>query len=148
MEKKGARLLQLETETFEHSWNVVEHEVLESRRQLRQKVNELIRLVDGSTLTTGEMQQHLLSGVAKFGPQLAMQLVRSLHRDDPLERQSVVWLLTLLNDAETITLLRHMSDNKRLPRPIRLSASLALAGMGITAQTIDDHRRARLYAIS
>ena len=129
MEKKGARLFQLETETFEKSWNVLEHEVLESRRQLRQKVNELIRLVDGSTLTTGEMQQHLLSGVAKFGSQLAMQLVRSLHRDDPLERQSVVWLLTLLNDAETITLLRHMSDNKRLPRPIRLSASLALAGM-------------------
>ncbi len=57
MEKKGARLFQLETETFEHSWNVVEHEVLESRRQLRQKVNELIRLVDGSTLTTREMQQ-------------------------------------------------------------------------------------------
>jgi hypothetical protein len=90
----------------------------------------------------------LLSGVTKFGPQLAMQLVRSLYRDDPLERQSVVWLLTLLNDTETITPLRHISDNKRLPRLIRLSASLALAGMGITAEKIDDHRRARLYAIS
>lgn len=148
MEKKGARPFQLETETFEHGWNVVEHEILESRRQLRQKVNELIRLVDGSMLTTEEIQQQLLSGVTKFGPQLAMQLVRSLYRDDPLERQSVVWLLTLLNDTETITPLRHISDNKRLPRLIRLSASLALAGMGITAEKIDDHRRARLYAIS
>ena len=148
MEKKGARLFQLETGTFEHGWNVVEHEVLESRRQLRQKVNELIRLVDGSMLTTEEIQQQLLSGVAKFGPQLAMQLVQSLHRDDPLERQSIVWLLTLLNDAETITPLRHISDNKRLPRLIRLSASLALAGMGITVETIDGHSCARLHAIS
>src|SRR5690242_2972760 len=39
MEKKGARLFQQETGTPEHSWNIVE---LESRRQLRQKINELI----------------------------------------------------------------------------------------------------------
>lgn len=143
MGKKGARLF-----LPEHSRNIVELEVLESRRHLRQKVSELIRLANNPTVTTGEMQQHLLPGIAKFGPQLAAQLVRSLHRDDPQERQSIVWLLTLLNDEETISPLRHITHDKRIPRLIRLSASLALAGMGATAETIDNQRRTRLYAIS
>ena len=146
MEKKSARLSQPETAT--PGWNVVEHEVLESRRQLHSRINELILLVNSSTLTTGEIRQQLLLGVAEFGPRLATQLVRSLHRDDYQERQSIVWLLTLLNDSATITPLQRISGNKRIPRAIRLSASLALAGMGITAQTIDNHRRTRLYAIS
>ena len=146
MEKKSASLSRPETAT--PGWNIVGHEVLESRRQLRSKVNELIRLASSSALTTGEIRQQLLLAVATFGPQLATQLVRSLHRDDYQERQSVVWLLTLLNDSATIPPLQRMSGNKRVPRAIRLSASLALAGMGITAQTIDNHRRTRLYAIS
>lgn len=146
MEKRSARLSQPETAT--PGWNIVEHEVLESRRQLRSKINELIRLASSSTLTTGEIRQQLLLAVATFGPQLATQLVRLLYRDDYQERQSAVWLLTLLNDAATIPPLQRMSGNKRIPRAIRLSASLALAGMGITEQTIDDHRRTRLYAIS
>jgi hypothetical protein len=148
MGKKGARLFQRETDTLEHSWNMVQLEVLESRRQLRQQVNELIRLGNNPSITTSEMKQLLHLAVAKFGTQLATQPVRSLHRDDPQERQAMIWLLTLFNDNETITPLLHMSRDKHIPRSIRLSASLALAGMGVTAETIDNHRRIRLYAIS
>lgn len=144
MEKRGARLFQQEVSTSETSWNIVE---LEARRQLRQKVNELIRLCNGSTLTTSEMQHYLLLGVAEFGNQLAAQLVRSLQSDDLQKRQNVVWLLTLLNDAETIPLLQHMSRNKRLSRSVQLSASLALAGMGATAECTGTYSRTRLYAI-
>ncbi len=143
MGKKGTRLFQRD-----HSRNIVELEVLESRRHLRLNVQELIRLANNSTITTGEMQQQLSHGVSRFGNQLAGQLVRSLHRDDAQERQSIVWLLTLLNAKETITPLRHMSGDKRIPRSVRLSASLALAGMGVPVETIDSHRRTRLYAIS
>jgi hypothetical protein len=143
MEKKSARLFQRD-----HGRNIVELEVFESRRQLRLIVNELIRLANNVTITTSEMQQQLFLGVSRFGAQLAAQLVRSLHRDDPQERQSIVWLLTLLNAKETITPLQHMSDDKRIPRSIRLSASLALAGMGVTAETIDNQHRTHLYAIS
>lgn len=143
MGKKSTSLFQRD-----HGRNIVELEVLESRRQLRLKVNELIRLANNSTITTGEMQQQLFLGVTRFGTQLAAQLVRSLHRDDPQERQSIVWLLTLLNTKETIIPLQYMSSDKRIPRSIRLSASLALAGMGVTAETIDNLHRTRLYAIS
>jgi hypothetical protein len=76
MEKKGARLFQASEETRDYDWNIVE---LETRRQLRLKVNELLRLVNDPTLTTSEMQQHLLYNKARFGKQLATQLVHSLH---------------------------------------------------------------------
>jgi hypothetical protein len=148
MGKKGARLFQREDNPLVYGRTIVELEVLESRRQLRQKVNELIRLANNFTITPGELQQKLCSGVTMFGTQLATQLVRSLHREDPQERQSIVWLLILLNDKETITPLQYIAHDKRIPRPIRLSASLALAGMGVTAETIDNHRRTRLCAIS
>src|ERR1700724_3142283 len=100
MEKKGARLFQADEETFDYGWNIVE---LETRRQLRLKVNELLRLVNDPTLTTSEMQQNLLYNKAIFGKQLATQLVHSLYRSDRNERQSIVWLLTLLNEAASIT---------------------------------------------
>ena len=146
MEKKGARLFQPAVDTLEHDWNIVE---LESRRQLRQKVNELIGLSNDLTLTTSEMRQQLLLGVAMFGKQLAMQLVRSLQSDDVQKRQNIVWLLTVLDNEETIPLLQRMSLNERLPRSVRLSASLALAGMGATAETMQqDNQHIRLYAIS
>ena len=145
MEKKGARLFQASEETRDYDWNIVE---LETRRQLRLKVNELLRLVNDPTLTTSEMQQHLLYNKARFGKQLATQLVHSLQRSDPGERQSIIWLLTLLNEATSITPLRRMSGNKQLSRPVRLSASLALAGMGATLEMLDERRQARLYAIS
>ena len=145
MEKKGARLFQADEETFDYAWDIVE---LETRRQLRLKVNELLRLVNDPTLTTSEMQQHLLYNKAIFGEQLATRLAYSLHRSDQKERQSIVWLLTLLNDAASIRPLKRMSGNKQLPRPVRLSASLALAGMGATPEMLDERRPARLYALS
>ena len=64
MEKRGPRLFQQEVATSETGWNIVE---LESRKLLRQKVNELIRLSNISTFTTSEMRQQLLLGVAMFG---------------------------------------------------------------------------------
>ena len=143
MGKKGVRLFQPE-----HSRNIRELEVLEYRRQLRQKVNELIRLANNSTIPTDEMQRKLTLGVTRFGTQLSSQLLRSLHREDSQERQSIVWLLILLNEKVTVAPLQHISQDKRIPRSIRISASLALAGLGATLETIEYHRRTRLYAIS
>ncbi|HYL45236.1 MAG TPA: HEAT repeat domain-containing protein [Ktedonobacteraceae bacterium] len=144
MEKKGARLFQQETGIPVYGWNIVE---LESRRQLRQKINELIGQSYNSTLTTSEMRDQLLRGAAAFGNSFATQLVRSLQCDDPQKRQHIVWLLTLLDNKESIPLLQRLSHDKRLSRPVRLSAALALAGMGATAETIDTQPRVRLYAI-
>ena len=135
MEKKGARLFQKETNSLEFYRNIVELEVLESRRHLRQKVNELIRLATNSSASTEEIQRQLSLSLTEFGAQLSSQLLRSLNRDDLQERQSIVWLLILLNDAQTIAPLQHISLDKCIPRSIRLSASLALAGMGATAET-------------
>src|SRR5258708_858071 len=118
MEKKGPRLFQQETGTNLYSWNIVELEMLQSRRQLRQMVNELIALSNDTTFTTSEMRQQLLLGMAKFGKHLATQLVRSLQSDDSQKRQHIVWLLTLLDDQDTIPLLQHMSQNERLPRAV------------------------------
>jgi hypothetical protein len=144
MEKKGARLFQQETGSHVYGWNIME---LESRRQLHQKVNELIGLSYNYTLTTNEMRERLLLGVATFGKSFATQLVRSLRCDDQLKRQHIVWLLTLLEDKEIIPLLQRLAHNERESRSVRLSASLALAGMGATAETIDDQPCVRLYAI-
>ncbi|HEY3991245.1 MAG TPA: hypothetical protein VGM01_00075 [Ktedonobacteraceae bacterium] len=145
MEKGRARRFQPATTAFEQSWNVVE---LTTRKQVRQKINELLRQCSDSSVTTSKMRQELLQGVAAFGNHFATQLVRSLHRDDDAERQSIIWLLTVLNACETIPPLQQMAANKHLPRTIRLAASLALAGMGVTAQTIEKNRRVYLYAIS
>lgn len=146
MEKGRARRFQPATTTaFEQSWNVVE---LATRKQIRRNINELLHRCSDTTITTSEMRQELLQGLVAFGSQFATQLVRSLHRDDYAERQSIVWLLTVLNAHETILPLQQMSNNSNLPRAIRLSAALALAGMGVTAKTIKESRRVRLYAIS
>ena len=143
MQKKDAKLFQ--DATHEQSWNIVE---LESRRQLRHRIHELIQLSSSSSIPTSKMRHHLLLGVAQFGKLFATQLVRALQRDDQQERQALVWLLTLLNEQETIAPLQQMSLNERLPRSVRLSASLALAGMGATKEMTDNSRRVRLYAIS
>jgi hypothetical protein len=148
MEKKGARLFQRESNALEHGSIIVELVVLESRRQLRLEVNKLIRLAKNSTVSTDEMQQHLFLCVARFGTLLSIQLLRSLHHEDIHKRQSIVWLLILLNDKETILPLQLISQDKRMPRPIRLSASMALAGMGATPESLENHRCTRLYAIS
>ena len=144
MEERSARLFQQGFGTGENDWNIVE---LESRRHLRQRVYELIRLAHGSSLTTSEIQQQLLRDVALFGNKLATQLVRSLNRDNSQERQSIVWLLTLLHNEETIPLLQRTALDTRLSRGVRLSASLALAGMGATTEVQEHYQRRRLYAI-
>ena len=148
MEKKSARLFQKEANSHEFFGNIVELEVLETRRHLRHNLNELIRLATNSSASTEEIQRQLSLDLTRFGTQLSSQLLRSLNRDDPQERHSIVWLLILLNDAQTIAPLRHISLDERVPRSIRLSASLALAGMGATAETNENCRHTRLYAIS
>ncbi|HLX40960.1 MAG TPA: hypothetical protein VKR42_10515 [Ktedonobacteraceae bacterium] len=152
MEKEGARLFQHETNSDkrnnQNGWNIVELEVLESRRQLRQKVNELIGLCNSSTLTTSEIRHQMLLGVTSFGDQLATQLVRSLLCDDLQKRQNIVWLLTVLHDASTIPPLQRIALNTRLSRSIRLSAALALAGIGATAELRENIPTRQIYAIS
>ena len=144
MEERSARLFQQEFGTVENDWNIVE---LESRRHLRQRVHELIQQANYSSLTTSEMQQQLRFDVATFGNKLATQLARSLNRDNLQERQSIVWLLTLLNDKEMIPLLQRMTHDTRLSRVVRLSASLTLAGMGATTEVQEHYQRRRLYAL-
>ncbi len=129
----------------EQSWNIVE---LESRRHLRSKINELIHLTIDSTLTTTDLQHQLSLNQKLFGSRFALHLVRALQHEDQAERQAVVWLLTLLNAQETITPLQQMAHNERLPRLTRLSASLALAGMGATPEMGEKYQPRPLYAIS
>ena len=126
----------------------MELEVLESRRLLRQKVIELIQLAMNFSISTDEIQQQLDLNLSEFGMQFTPQLLRSLNRDDPLVRQSIIRLLTLLNDTKTIESLQHMSLDKRLSRSVRLSASLALAGMEATEETQEIRLHTHLYAIS
>jgi hypothetical protein len=144
MGEKSARLFRQEGTNEQYSWNIVE---LESFRQLRQKVNELIELCNDTTYTTGEMRHLLRHNVVTFGHPFGAQLVHALRCDDQERRQDIVWLLTILHEQETIPLLQKMSANERLSRPIRLSAALALAGMGATTEVNNPYRRERLYAI-
>ena len=148
MGEKGTRLFPKETNTLELNRDIVELEVLESRRLLRQKVIDLIQLAMNYIISTKEIQELLYLNYSKFGSQLSSQLLRSLHRDDPQVRQSIVRLLILLDDAQTIEPLRHISLNKQSPRPVRLSASLALAGMRATEETNEICLHTHLYAIS
>ncbi len=153
MEKRDARLFQAGLIDLDDLHSTASRNILElvSRRQLRNCVQEVIQLVDGSTLTTNEIRQHLLQGMATFGKPFAMQLVRSLNCDDHQEREAIVWLLTVLDDADTIPPLTQMTRHKSLSRAVRLSAALALAGMGATREmqtSTHNHRRVLLYAIS
>lgn len=147
MERRDARPFQHDA-TISEGWNIVE---LESHRQFRQTVNELIQRTTTTGVTTSELQEQLQQCRSVYGTHFTTQLVRALHRENAQERQSVVYLLTLLNDSNTIPQLQSIAQSKRYSRSIRLSASLALAGMGATRETTEDHRRVRrvrLYAIS
>ena len=144
MERRDARLFQQDA-TIDKGWNIVE---LESHRQFRQTVNELIKNTNTASITTHDLLQQLEEYKTLYGIRFVTQLVRALHRENAQERQAVVSLLTLLDDPNTIPQLQHISHNKHYPRSIRLSASLALAGMGATKETTEDFRRVRLYAIS
>ncbi len=144
MERRDARLFQQDA-TSNEGWNIVE---LESHRQFRQKVNELIQLTTITGVTTNELQQELRQCRENYGPRFATQLVRALHQDDEQERQAIVALLILLYDLNTISPLQQLSRNQRCSRATRLSASFALAGMGVTGEQTEDPRPVRLYAIS
>jgi HEAT repeat protein len=145
MEKRDTKLSQLEAGINDHQdWNIVE---LESRRHLRRRINELIRLTTSSTLTTSDLRHHLHFCKTLFGNHFTLHLVRALQQEDEDERQAVVWLLTVLNDKETLAPLQQMAQNEQLSRPVRLSASLALAGMGATRELTDSKPRRHLYAI-
>ena len=144
MERRDARPFQQDA-TIHEGWNIVE---LESHRQFRQTVNELIKNTNTVGITTSDLLQQLKECRTIYGTRFTTQLVRALHRENAQERQAVVSLLTLLDDPNTIPQLQHISHSKQYPRSIRLSASLALAGMGATRETTEDSRRVRLYAIS
>ncbi len=144
MERRDARPFQQDA-TIHEGWNIVE---LESHRQFRQTVNELIKNTNTAGITTSDLLQQLEYYRTLYDTRFMTQLVRALYRENAQERQAVVSLLTLLNDPNTIPQLQYMSHSKQYPRAIRLSASLALAGMGATREMTDDFRRVRLYAIS
>jgi len=144
MERRDARPFQQDA-TIHEGWNIVE---LESHRQFRQTVNELIKNTNSTGITTNDLCQQLEDCRTSYGTRFTTLLVRALHRENAQERQAIVSLLTLLDDPNTIPHLEHIAHSERYPRSIRLSASLALAGMGVTRETIDDVRRVRLYAIS
>lgn len=158
MEKRDAELFQVSLTTLTTSTtspfsstndrNIVE---LESRRQLRYNVHEVINLTINSDLTTDELRHMLHHGITTFGKSFITQLVRSLQCDDAQQREAVVFLLTALNDADTHTPLQKMAQNESLSRAIRLSAALTLCGMGVQRdQSFNDRQRVRsprLYAV-
>jgi hypothetical protein len=133
MEKRDARLFLHEASLEPVSRNIVE---LESQRNLHHQVNELIRIAISSNLATHDIRQLLHLNSSSFGGRFATQLVRALQREDEEERQAVVWLLTVLDDPQTIPQLQHLALNRNLARATRLAASLALAGMGATREMI------------
>lgn len=144
MERWDARPLQSASQMNEYGWNVLE---LESRKNLRSKIHELIDLTNNSNLSTSDIQQQLHLCQKQYGKHFAIQLVRSLQRTNIVEREAIVWLLTQLHDSETIPLLQRLSQHTQESRAIRLSAALALAGMGATAEMLTTSHP-RLYAIS
>jgi len=147
MGKNSPSLFLKKTNSLELCRNIVELEVFESRRQLRQKVHELIRLATTTITSTEEIQRNLALTLKEFGEQLSLQLLRSLIRADPQECHAIVLLLILLNDPQTITALRHISADEGFSRSIRLSAALALAGMGETEETTKNYQRDHLHVI-
>lgn len=145
MEKGDARQFLHAASSEPVSRNIVE---LESHRHLYNKVNELINIAASSNISTHEMRQLLHFNSNSFGSRFATQLVRALQREDEDEREAVVWLLTVLDDPQTIPQLQHLALNQNLIRATRLAASLALAGMGATREMTATPRRRLLYAIS
>ena len=147
MGKNSARLFRQKAHPLDICRNIVELEVFESRRQLRLKVNEIIRLATNMTASTEEIQRNLALSLREFGDQLCLQLLRSLIRAEAQERHAIVFLLILLNDTQSIAALKHISMDEGFSRSIRLSAALALAGMGETEETKKIYQRDHLHAI-
>ncbi|GCE17509.1 HEAT repeat domain-containing protein [Dictyobacter kobayashii] len=145
MERWDARPLQSTVQNqADADWNVLE---LESRKNLHSKIHELIELTNNSTLSTSDLHHHLRHCQAQYGKHFTSQLVRSLQRTDVVEREAVVWLLTQLQDPNAIPPLQKLVRHPQQSRAVRLSAALALAGMGATKEMLAT-RPPRLYAIS
>jgi hypothetical protein len=145
MEKRDDRRFQIAEDQKDDNWNIVE---LESHRELRHKTNEIIQLCHSNIVTTSELRQRLHEYAELFGSRFALHLARTLQQhDNQADRQAIVWLLTLLNDKATIPLLQNIANQQRLSRAIRLSASLALAGMGATRDTTEIERQVRAYIL-
>jgi hypothetical protein len=147
MEKRDNRLFQQEAANTGHdqSWNIVE---LESRRDLRQKIDECIHATLSNALSTSELQQSLSFLQEHYNLRFITLLVHCLYTKDAEKRQAVVQLLTILQAPEAIPQLEALVQSQHLPRSLRLSASLALAGMGATPETQPKSKPLRNYAIS
>jgi hypothetical protein len=146
MEKGSARLFQQTApDALKQNWNIVE---LKTRTRIRQHIAHLLQLTSDETITRSDLQQALRHCIATFGTDFALQLVRALQRATSEERQAIVWLLTVLDASETIQPLQRMATDASLPRAVRLSAALALAGLGVTAEHIQQHQRVHLYLMS
>lgn len=144
MDQGDARMFWSLQSAGEENWNIV---VLESHRALLQQIDVLIRSLQDSGCTRSEMKHRLGEAAERFGPRFPRFLVRELRYADEERRQDIVWLLTVLKDVETVAPLQRLAGNKRLARGVRLSAALALAGMGVT-EDMQSTKRLRLYAIS
>ncbi len=146
MEKWDARPFQQESDTYIDGWNVLE---LESRRQLRDKISELINLTNSSTLSTNALREQLDLCKRHFGKIFFRQLVHALQSEDEFEREAIVWLLVQLDEHDTIPLLKKLTQQEGQSRAIRLSAALALAGMGVTAEyyTVSADTKSQIKAI-
>ena len=144
MEKWDARPLRSNYSTEEYDWNVLK---LESRKNLHSKIHEFIDLATYSSLSTSDIQHRLQLCQQQYGKPFAVLLVHYLKQTDAVEREAIVWLLTQLQDQDTIPLLQKLSQHEQQSRSVRLSAALALAGMGQTTEVITA-TRPFLYAIS
>jgi len=147
MGKDSAKLFPQKAHTLENRRNIVELEIFESRRHLRQKVHELIQLATTTITSTEEIKRNLALIRKEFDEQLSLQLLRTLIRADSQERHTIVLLLILLNDPQTITALRHISLDEGFSRSIRLSAALVLAGMGETEETNNNVQHIHVHAM-
>lgn len=149
MDKKDTRLLQQRpgSETLNQNWNIVE---IASRQKIQHSVNQFIYYAHISTAHRQDLERDLFHLIDTYGRRVLTYLVRSLLHHDTDERETIVYLLTLLNDPETIPMLEAVANNEHYRRSIRLSASLALAGMGATRETQSQEtiRTVRQYAIS
>jgi len=146
MENGDGRPFQQENDNATDGWNLLE---LESHIQLRNKISELINLTNNSMLSTSDLRGQLETCKQHFGRSFSRQLVRALQHEDEIIREAVVWLLTQLDERDTIPLLQKLTQQEELPQPIRLSAALALAGMGVTAEyyTVRTNRKSQIRAI-
>lgn len=146
MEKRDARLFQMVEDPKDANWNIVE---LESHRGLRHTTNEIIQLCHSHSVTTAELRQQLQASLILFGRRFSLHMARSLqeHHHNQADRQAIVSLLTLLDDKATVPLLQQIANQQHLPRTVRLSASLALTGMGATQETTEPEKPLHEYAL-